>query len=66
MDIMFDNYESQLLLEEARCTIAESDWSYVDRYVRWFFRVSHPYMVEAALGDPPVPGHQKLLEEDHT
>ena len=30
----------------------------------WFFRVSHPYMVQDAPGDPPMPAHQEILEEE--
>ncbi|KAI5415932.1 hypothetical protein KIW84_041099 [Lathyrus oleraceus] len=40
MNDMLDDYESHLVSEEARGTIAESDWSYVEGYIRWFFRVS--------------------------
>lgn len=34
MDVMFDDYLSHPVPEEARGTIAESDWSYVDGYIR--------------------------------
>ncbi|XP_050919052.1 uncharacterized protein LOC127136550 [Lathyrus oleraceus] len=57
MDDMFDDYESHLVLEEAQSTIAPTDWSYVDEYIRCFFKVSHSYMVQAAPGDPPRSSH---------
>ncbi|CAL5198776.1 unnamed protein product [Lathyrus oleraceus] len=66
MNDMFDDYESHLVPEEARGIIAESDWSYVEGYIRWFFRVSYPYMVHAGLGDPLRPAHQDILEEKQT
>ncbi|XP_050888879.1 uncharacterized protein LOC127094051 [Lathyrus oleraceus] len=49
INYMFDDFESHLVLEETQATIAKSDWSYVERYIIWFFRVSHSYMVQAAL-----------------
>ncbi|XP_050920270.1 uncharacterized protein LOC127137907 [Lathyrus oleraceus] len=64
MNAMFDDYLSHLVPKEAHNTITKSDWSYVDGYIRWFFRVSHPYMVQAALGDSLRPAHQKILEEE--
>ncbi|CAL5208827.1 unnamed protein product [Lathyrus oleraceus] len=66
VDVMFDDYESHLVSEEAHSTIALSEWSYVDGYIRWFFRVSHPYMVHAVPRDPPRPAHQKILEEEQS
>lgn len=66
MDVMFDDYLSHLIPEEAQSTIAESNWSYVDEYIRWFFRVSHSYMVQYAPGDPSRPAHQEILEEEQT
>lgn len=55
-----------MISEEAHSTIAKSDWSYVDGYIRWFFRVSHMYMMQVAPRDPPNPPHQEILEEKHT
>lgn len=68
---MFDDYESHLVPKEACVTIASSDWSYIKGYIIWFFRVSHSYMVHAALGDLSRPTHHEILEEeqvqlDHT
>lgn len=57
MDAMFDDYLSYVVLEEARSVIDESDCSYVDEYIRWFFRVSHSYMVQTTPGDPPRSSH---------
>ncbi|XP_050874229.1 uncharacterized protein LOC127076587 [Lathyrus oleraceus] len=60
---MFHDYESHMVSDEAR-TITESDWSFVDRYIRWFLRMSHSYMVHVTLEDPPRPSHQEILEEE--
>lgn len=65
MDAMFDDYESHLVPDESHNTISNRDWSYVDGYIRWFFRVSHLYMVQAALGDQSISAHQEIPEEDH-
>ncbi|XP_050919216.1 uncharacterized protein LOC127136732 [Lathyrus oleraceus] len=51
MDVMFNDYLSHLVQEETRSTIVESDWSYADEYIRWFFKVSHLYMVQDAPRD---------------
>lgn len=32
----------------------------------WFFRVSHPYMVQDTPGDRPKLDHQDILEEKQT
>ncbi|CAL5205132.1 unnamed protein product [Lathyrus oleraceus] len=66
MDAMIDDYESHLESEEALSTMAESDSIYVDEYIKWCFRISHLYMVQTALGDPPRSAHQEILEEDQT
>lgn len=65
IDDMFDDYESHLVLEEAHSIITLSDLSYVERYIKWFFRVSHSYMVHAAPRDPPKPAYLEILEEEH-
>lgn len=62
MCAMFDDYLSHLVLEEARSTIAESELSYVDGYIKWFFRVSHSYIVQVTPGDPSRPGHREIIE----
>ena len=63
---MFNDYLSHLVQEEAQSTINKSDWSYVNEYIRWFFKVSHPYMVQTSPEDPPRPSHQEKLEEEQT
>lgn len=40
-----------MVLEEAQSIIVVNDLSYIEWYIRWFFRASHPYMVHAAPGD---------------
>ncbi|XP_050876949.1 uncharacterized protein LOC127080681 [Lathyrus oleraceus] len=63
MDDMFDDYESHLVLEKAQNTIVPSDSSYVDGYIRWFFRVSDSYMVRVAPRYPPRSANHEILEE---
>lgn len=58
MSIMFDDYLNHLVPEETRSTITSSDWSNVDGYIRWLFRISHPYIRHDALEDPPMPTHR--------
>lgn len=57
---------SHLIPKETQSTIAENHWSYMVGYIKWFFRVSHPYMVQAALGDPSMLAHQEISEEEQT
>lgn len=64
MDVMFGGYESHMVTEETRSIIDESDLSYGNTYIRWFFKMSHPYMVQNAPEDPPSPVHQEILEEE--
>ncbi|XP_050877097.1 uncharacterized protein LOC127080851 [Lathyrus oleraceus] len=64
MDDMFYDYESHLVLEEAQTIMTPSDWSYVDGYIRWFFRVSHLYMMHVVLEDPLRLAHHEILEEE--
>lgn len=64
MDDIFYDCLNHLVSEEAQSTISESDWSYVDGYVRWFFRVSYPYMIQDAQGNPLRHAHHKILEDE--
>lgn len=66
MDVMFDNYLIHMVQEKARCTITESDCSYVEWCIMWFFRMSHLYMVLASLGDLLSLAHQDILEKEQT
>ncbi|CAI8615467.1 unnamed protein product [Vicia faba] len=66
MNALFDDYENHLVPDEAQSTIAPDDWSYADCYIIWFFRVSHPYLVQDAPGNPPRPSHQEILEKEQT
>ncbi|CAL5208186.1 unnamed protein product [Lathyrus oleraceus] len=66
IDDMFNDYEGHLVSEEAHATIIERDWSYVEGYIRWFFRMSHLYMVQAASEDPHRPVHQEILVDEQT
>src|ERR1051325_6157071 len=64
MDDLFDDFENHLVPEKARSTVTPDDWSYEYGYMIWFFRVSHPYMIEDAPGNPPRSVHQEILEEE--
>ncbi|XP_058775726.1 uncharacterized protein LOC131650002 [Vicia villosa] len=71
LDEVFADKEHHMVPEEARATRAENDWSCVEGYITWYYRVSHPYMIPAAHGDPPRPAHEEILqahqaELDHT
>lgn len=64
MDDIFDDYVNHLVPDKALSTIVENNWSYVDSCIRWFFHVSHPYMIQDASGDPSRSTHQEILEEN--
>ncbi|XP_058765318.1 uncharacterized protein LOC131638792 [Vicia villosa] len=71
LDEVFVDWEHHMVHEEARATITEHEWSYVEGYISWYYRVSHPYMLPATDGDPPRPAHEEILrthqaELDHT
>lgn len=61
MDAIFDYYLNLLVPKKAHSTIAPSDWSYTYDYLWWFFRMSHPYMIQNAQGDPSRPAHLEIL-----
>ncbi|XP_058776609.1 uncharacterized protein LOC131650927 [Vicia villosa] len=63
MNGFFDDFENHFVPEEARSTVATSDWSYKHSYMLWFFQVSHPYMIYDVPGNPPRPVHHEILEE---
>ncbi|XP_058733766.1 uncharacterized protein LOC131605426 [Vicia villosa] len=71
LDEVFADWENHMVPEEARATRAKSDWSCVEGYITWYYRVSHPYMLPATPGDPPRLAHEEILqanqaELDHT
>ncbi|XP_058781486.1 protein MAIN-LIKE 1-like [Vicia villosa] len=71
LDEVFVDWEHHMVPEEARATRAESDWSCVEGYITWYYRMSHSYMFLAAAGDPPRPTQEEILrthqaEFDHT
>ncbi|XP_058732825.1 uncharacterized protein LOC131604401 [Vicia villosa] len=53
LDEVFADWEHHMVLEEARATLAEHNWSCVEGYITWYYRVSHPYMLSAAEGVLP-------------
>ncbi|XP_058759025.1 uncharacterized protein LOC131632257 [Vicia villosa] len=58
----FQNWEHHLVPEEYREMRAFQSWHYVDGYVTWFFKVSHPIMTPDAPWRPPRPAYEKLME----
>ena len=55
-----------MVLEEARMMQAPISWHCVEGYVTWFYTVSHPIMTLDALGRPPRPAHEDILDNQHT
>ncbi|MCI40778.1 hypothetical protein A2U01_0062011, partial [Trifolium medium] len=40
-------------------------WDTAPGYMRWYFRISHPYMMPLPQGDPPRPcEHEAIIEEE--
>lgn len=66
MDTMFHGYLFHMVPCEAQSTPAPNNWSIIHGYIRRYLRVSHLYMIQDALRDPPRPGHQDILKEKHT
>ncbi|XP_058760961.1 uncharacterized protein LOC131634322 [Vicia villosa] len=50
LDEIFVDWEHHLVPAEARATTSERDWSCVDGYITWYYRVLHPYMLPTAPG----------------
>ncbi|XP_058770497.1 uncharacterized protein LOC131644109 [Vicia villosa] len=59
---IFEDWAHHLVPNEYRRMVATESWHCVDDYVTWFYRVSHPLMTPDALGDPPRPAHEEILE----
>ncbi|MCI17188.1 hypothetical protein A2U01_0038335 [Trifolium medium] len=56
----YSQYLDQMLPEEQRGALALFPW-----YMRWYFRISHPYMRPILLGGPSRPcEHETLMEEE--
>ncbi|XP_058765349.1 uncharacterized protein LOC131638819 [Vicia villosa] len=71
LDEVFVDWEHHMVPNEAQTTRLEVDWSCVDGYITWYYKVSHPYMFPTAPGSPPRPTHEKILrvhqaQIDHT
>ena len=64
VNALFDDFENYLVPDKARNIVVPDDWSYVYGYMLWFFRISHPYLIREAPGDPPRTTHQEILEEE--
>ncbi|XP_058733526.1 uncharacterized protein LOC131605153 [Vicia villosa] len=61
LDEVFADWEHHMVPDEARETRLEVDWSCIDRYITWYYRVSHPYILPIAPGLPPRPAYEEIL-----
>lgn len=61
VDAMYYYYLIHLVSNEARGSLAPSNWSTAYGYIQWYFRVSHPYMTDTP-SDPLRSAHQEILE----
>ncbi|XP_058725553.1 uncharacterized protein LOC131596833 [Vicia villosa] len=71
LEEVFADWEHHMVPEEAWATPSEHDWGCVERYISWYYRVSHPYMLPDAEGGPSRPAHEEILRAhqaqlDHT
>ncbi|XP_058733393.1 uncharacterized protein LOC131605002 [Vicia villosa] len=66
LDDVFVDWEHHIVPDEARETRSEVDWSYVNGYINWYYRVSHSYMIPTAPGSPPRPAHEEILRTYQT
>lgn len=64
MDELFVDFENHLSPRKAKSTVATDDLRYEYGYMLWFFRVSHPYIIQDAPRNPPRPNHWDILEKE--
>lgn len=57
LDVILENFKSHLVQEEFHKVLALVQWAYVDDYMAWFYRVSHPIMTPNASGRPLRPSN---------
>ncbi|MCH80172.1 serine/threonine-protein phosphatase 7 long form-like protein [Trifolium medium] len=57
----FADYLERCLTVDQRGLAPVNAWDVAPEYMRWYFRMSHPYMTPLPAGDPPRP-----CEEDET
>lgn len=62
------SYVNSLLVLEVYHRVLVVQWAYVQCYITWFYRVSHPIMIQNARGRPLKSSKQEILEvkDDHT
>ncbi|PNX92794.1 serine/threonine-protein phosphatase [Trifolium pratense] len=55
-------YLPERIIQRACCypSLARCAWI----YIRWYFKISHPYMVPLPPGDPPMPCEQEVILEE--
>ncbi|XP_058732877.1 uncharacterized protein LOC131604458 [Vicia villosa] len=62
LDDVFVDFEHHMVPDEARATKSDVDWSCVDGYITWYYRVSYPYLIPTAPRSPPRPAHEEILQ----
>ncbi|XP_045822299.1 protein MAIN-LIKE 1-like [Trifolium pratense] len=61
----YAQYMDWVLTPEERGDLPLHSWNVAPGYMRWYFRISHPYMIPLPPGDPPRPFEMEaLIEED--
>ncbi|MCI29021.1 hypothetical protein A2U01_0050225, partial [Trifolium medium] len=61
----FAEYLDRLLTPEQRGHAGIHPWDATLGYMRWYFRISHLYIMPLPLGDPPRPcEYEAIIEEE--
>ncbi|CAK8568848.1 unnamed protein product [Lathyrus sativus] len=58
---ILDDFERRLVPQEYRQKPARVHWAYVEGYITWFYRVSHPIMTSCAPEGPPRLAYLEVL-----
>lgn len=66
IDARFADYHEYLILEDVCIVSAPSPWSIIYNCIKWFYKVSYPYLTLVPTEDLPRLAHQEMLEEEHT
>jgi hypothetical protein len=62
--VHFAGYRDRVLTTAQRGQLAIDSWYAAPGYMRWYFKISHPYMTPLPRGDPPRPCEREAIMEE--
>lgn len=64
LDFILDDLYNHIITQNARSLLSLEPWNVAFDYIKWFYKVSHPYMTSYIVGAPPKTTHSEILEEE--